>query len=138
VQDLHQDAARRDQHERAERRVAHDPERDLHARRRHRRHRDLRAEPVRQVPVRLPELLDLADPDPNPANVGLVQDAGHRRLDRDGIADPVGRPLRLVERPGRERVDDRDVVRGQQAQRRDLREDGGLGEPSAPLGFDPR
>ena len=31
VQELHQDAARRHQHERSERRVAHDPERDLDA-----------------------------------------------------------------------------------------------------------
>ena len=78
LQQLDQDPARRHQHERAERGVAHDAERDLDARRRHRGDHHPGAEPRGEVLVRGAERVGVGEPERHPAHVRLVLHARAR------------------------------------------------------------
>ena len=80
------------QHQRTELRVAHDPERDLDARRRHRRDRHLGTEPTFEIRVRVLERGRVVDAQPHAADVGLVLHPGRRRLHRDREPDAVRPP----------------------------------------------
>ncbi len=122
MEELHQDAARPHQDQGTERGVAHDAERDLHARRRHLLHRHQVAEGLGEVPVHLSQRLEVPDVQADPAHVRLVRDPRHRRLHRDRIADPARRPLGLLEGLRVARLRGRDPVAGEQFERHRLRE----------------
>ena len=77
--------------------VANDPQVDLDARRRHRRHRHLWPEPTRQVQVGAGYLGRVGQAQPHSPDVGLVLDPGHRRLDGNGISDVPRRSQHIVE-----------------------------------------
>ena len=89
MEDLDEDPAGRDEHERPELRVADDAERDLDAGRSHRCHDDLRTEAGGDVLVGGPERVRIGETERHPADVGLVLHAGRHRLHRDRPADLV-------------------------------------------------
>ena len=72
LEHLDEHAARPHQHQRPELRIAHDPERDLDPRRRHRGDRDLRTEPAFEIRVRVLERRRVVDAEPHAADVRLV------------------------------------------------------------------
>ena len=112
---LDENATRPHQHQRPELRIPYDPERDLDARRRHRRDTVTRGPSRRSRSVYASSSDgESSTPSRTPPTSDLCCTPGRRRLDGDREPEPFGRGDRVLERVGANALDHRHAVVGEQ------------------------